>query len=53
MNQWEAEKGWDKQPRILGVVAFSDLRKDPHKNNIILTVLNKGISLVLKSTSFV
>jgi hypothetical protein len=28
MNQWEREIGWDKQTRIIGMVAFSDLRKD-------------------------
>jgi hypothetical protein len=38
MNQWERERGWDKQPRILRMVAFSDLRKDPHKNDIILEI---------------
>jgi hypothetical protein len=38
MNQWEREKGWDKQPRILGMVAFSDLRTDPHRNDIILEI---------------
>jgi hypothetical protein len=38
MNQWEREKGWDEQPRILGMVAFSDLRKDSHRNDIIVEI---------------
>jgi hypothetical protein len=49
MNQWEREKGWDKQPRILGMVAFSDLRKDPHRNDIILEIRTRKPHLYVDS----
>ena len=35
-NQWERETGWDKQPRVIGKIAFGDLRKDAHKGDIIV-----------------
>jgi hypothetical protein len=48
-NQWEREIGWDKRPRILGMVAFSDLRKDPHRNDIILEIRTRKPHLYVDS----